>query len=168
MGDYTMEKGFHSTCFKIPRKLVSDGVTPELFIDEYLVDRSKDGDILSSQETRDQLLRDLEGAATKSKKSMSSAKTEGGGDEPTLMDRLKLAASNVKAPPNDNDDEEDETKPPAAKKVKTEETSGNNSKGKAKDPKADFDDMLTLYHKYSKVKTDELKDYLRWNMQVKI
>ena len=167
MGDYTMERGFHSTCFKIPRKLVSDGVTPEVFIDEYLVDDSKDGDILSSQETREQLLHELEGASSKSKKSMSSVKTEGVGDEPTLMDRLKSAASNVKAPLNDNGDEEDETKPPAAKKVKTEETTSNNSKGKAKDPKDDFDDMLALYHKYSKMKADELKDYLRWNMQVR-
>mmetsp|Transcript_34957 Transcript_34957/g.84593 ORF Transcript_34957/g.84593 Transcript_34957/m.84593 type:complete len:683 (+) Transcript_34957:164-2212(+) len=157
-GDYTMEKGFHSTCFKLPRKLISDGVTPEMFVDEFLVDRSKDGDILSSQETRDQLLHDLE-AAVAAKKS----KTEGGGDnEPMLMDRLKTAASDIKAPANDNGDDEEDSKPPAAKKAKTEDSY---SKGK-KDPKADFDDMLALYHKYSKMKADELKDYLRWNMQM--
>jgi Poly(ADP-ribose) polymerase and DNA-Ligase Zn-finger region len=159
-GEYNFCKHYHVTCFKVPRKLISEGVTVEDFVDEYLVDTSDQGDILTDPEKR---------AAIKSKGVVKKKNPDGTFDDgPSLMERLKEAAKGWTPPePTSDGDDDKDSKPPAAKKVKTDDGKPPSSAGgPTKDAEADFQDMLGLYHKYSKMKVAELKDFLRWNKQI--
>lgn len=154
-----MAKSFHVSCFKLPRKL--KGVTLEEFVDEYLRDTSAEGDILPDK--RDEILAQLEEAAAKAKPGKKSNEAAGG-DEMTIMDRLKEAAENGSG---DIDDENaDDSKPPAKKKAKK----GNGAAGAVTvggdDDDAAFAAMLRIYKVYATCKVPELKDILRWNKQI--
>ena len=94
-----MSSSHKVSCFKIPRKLKSQGVDVEEFFNEYLED---DGTL--KEERKDEILGMLREAQAKTK--TKKAKSEDSSGPETLMDRLKKAA------------EEDGDEEPAKKKAK--------------------------------------------------
>lgn len=84
--DFAMSSSHKVNCFKIPRKLASQGVDVEEFVDTYLMD---DGYLLL--ERRREILAGLQEAAAKAKKPKTkTAKSDGSG---SIMDRLKMAVA---------------------------------------------------------------------------
>lgn len=133
-----MSSSHKISCFKIPRKLTSQGIDVEEFFDTILED---DGEL--KLERRNEILAGLREAATKTKQKKPKVSEDGGAD--TIMDRLKAAVEKS----DDGDDE------PAKKK----------QKGSSREE--EFRSMLRVYKQYHKGTTaSELKDILRWNKQI--
>ena len=84
--DFAFSSSHKVSCFKIPRKLVSQGVTIEDFVEDYLMD---DGTILI--ERKNEILAMLREAAAK-KKTKAKVNSKSDGSE-SIMDRLKMAAA---------------------------------------------------------------------------
>ncbi len=84
--DFAFSSSHKVSCFKIPRKLVSQGVTVEDFVEDYLMD---DGTILVDR--KNEILAMLREAATKKKtKAKANPKSD---DSDSIMDRLKIATA---------------------------------------------------------------------------
>lgn len=144
--NFAMTTSHHISCFRIPRKLASDGVDVEQFVEDYLT-ANDDDDLLFDR--KEEILEMLREAASKTKiKTKKSKHSENDGETIDLMERLKEAAKM-----DDSDEGE-----PAKKKAKT--------KAKSKEEK-EFKAMLSVYRKYQKGFTvAKLKDFLRWNQQL--
>jgi hypothetical protein len=144
-GGYGVSNSHHISCFKIPRKLNQGGNKcdgPEDFVDDYLEDHSPNHDLLTDGEKKDEIIQKLKEAQEKTKK---KKKVEGE-DGNNIMSRLKVAYKEGKT------GEEE----PASKKAKLKSTSEED----------EFQVMLGLYPKYSKMTVEGLKDFLSWNGQI--
>jgi hypothetical protein len=127
------------------------GVSPEDFVAVHLVDQTNDL-ILSDKAKRQEVVNDI---AYKPPK--KSAKKKGGDDDEDDDDdgappnaigkRLKEIRAVMSNLPEANDDEEDEDERPA-KKAKSD----------------DIDAYAKAMSLYSKMKNDDLKSVLRWNL----
>ncbi|KAL3909219.1 MAG: hypothetical protein SGARI_002711 [Bacillariaceae sp.] len=140
--EYPVTNSIHPSCFKLPRKLTTgdNKITIEEFVEEILQDG---GEALLDDESKATVLAALVEAASK-KKTKKKKEGDDGEEEETVMTRIKAIVK----------EEGDE---PKTKKVKT-------AGGTAQDEMVEA--MLPLYRKYHKLKTDELKDYLKWNNQI--
>ena len=136
---HSMASSTHPSCFNLPRKYATGAnkISAEQFVDDILQD--SDGSILPAK--RDELIAAIESHPRKKKKEPMS----GDGDSAeAILFRIKAAL-------------EADEKEPAAKKIKLDVSSSNADREAA---------MTQAYAKYSKLKNDELKDYLRWNRQM--
>ena len=133
----------HPLCFNIPPRAFK-GVSPEEFVTDHLQDQTSD-EILSDETQKRQI---IDAIATKPQK---GGKKEGdGGVASPISKRLEEVKTCMLSLPSD--DEEDSK--PAAKKAKKSADGLN--------------DNIAVYAKamkiYSKMKNDDLKSVLRWNL----
>ena len=140
----------HVGCFRLPRKFTTGAtqLTPEDFLEDFVSDGTDDGSILPK---RLQELADLISNATVAKASGSSKKKRSSASsEDSLISRLSTAYLK-----QSEDDDEADSRP--KKKVKKEKGS------KEKGPKNSdgWEEMVKIYGRYHKSKSDDLKEILR-------
>mmetsp|Transcript_16797 Transcript_16797/g.35519 ORF Transcript_16797/g.35519 Transcript_16797/m.35519 type:complete len:486 (+) Transcript_16797:230-1687(+) len=144
--DFKFTSYQHPKCFIVPPRALK-GVSPEEFVEDILEDQT-DENILDDPDKKAEIV-----AAVAYKPSKKKASLGGGGDGEgnAVSKRLAAIKKVMETLPDDDDDEsEEEVKRPSKKAKKSK---GENLETYAKAMK-----------KYQKLKADDLKSILRWNL----
>lgn len=143
--DFTTTKWYHVQCFTIPRKMKSQGVTAESFVEDHLEDNSDDH-VLSDDATTTTIVEKIA-----SKPKVANPKKADGKNKAT--DLITTLKRNSEILLREEDGEDDGG--PASKKIKASSSSLSSTDRQ----------NASAYLEYSTLKNDDLKDLLRWNRQ---